>query len=360
MLRLATAALIAGPAVVMVSPADADDQTRGGGINRVLYEKGTTTLGVFDLKSAIPDQAPPTTQPVANGTQEGAYSPDGTRIAYFRVSDRTIQVLNRSTNTLTKAATFPAGASLGVFLRWSPDSTKLAYNMRHPVAGQSFPAEEVWTLTLGVTNSATPGLRLSTANGQANSPTWSPDSQGVAYSETLGGQNDLYFKYSNGTGPLQITNDAPTQSFPSWSPNGDRIAYISADPTAGTRTLKVTGMFNAGFGWSVGGTGAITPATSRIVSPTSPISWSPNSLRLAVNWTSTGIALYTTPPFGSGNWQETFNGEKSGQNALLWSPDNLKVAYQPLGKNELWTMNAGGSANPFKFANEVGFLLSWH
>jgi Tol biopolymer transport system component len=53
-------------------------------------------------------------------------------------------------------------------------------------------------------------------------------------------QQDVYVVGSDGSGLLDITNSVADESWPSWSPEGDRIAFVTLSPGARTSAPSIT------------------------------------------------------------------------------------------------------------------------
>ncbi|MBK8135155.1 MAG: PD40 domain-containing protein [Chloroflexi bacterium] len=106
-------------------------------------------------------------------------------------------------------------------------------------------------------------------------PSWSPDGQRIAYINTTGGNANVWVMNRDGSDPVQLTDTPAVESSPSWSPDGQYIAY-TADPADGTGSdiyvirpegsepvrLTSTRGFDADPAWSPDGQ-SIVFATSR-------------------------------------------------------------------------------------------------
>jgi dipeptidyl aminopeptidase/acylaminoacyl peptidase len=106
---------------------------------------------------------------------------------------------------------------------WSPDGTKIAL-MSERAGG--FPA----LFTMNPDGSA-----LTQISGEAEYPDWSPDSAQLAFERRDGrwSSNVYVVGRDGGVGDV-VTNEfvGPTEGInPSWSPHGDRIAYVAPRPT---------------------------------------------------------------------------------------------------------------------------------
>jgi Tol biopolymer transport system component/DNA-binding winged helix-turn-helix (wHTH) protein len=81
-----------------------------------------------------------------------------------------------------------------------------------------------------------------TTTGRLNGePTWSPDGQSIAYSSDRGGNYNIWTQRVSGGGPLQITSGPSRDRQPSWSPDGRRIAFRSERDGGGLFVVPVAG-----------------------------------------------------------------------------------------------------------------------
>jgi dipeptidyl aminopeptidase/acylaminoacyl peptidase len=147
------------------------------------------------------------------------------------------------------ATAFPGGfqssdllklRSVGV-VQFSPDGARIAYTVTRNDLGLK-PTGQLWVMTLAGRKS----ICLSSANEPSGEPEWSPDGKWIAFSGAAGDKRGLVIARPDGSerrylAPLEGTN-APlpnTGKRIAWSPDGKRIAYVTAQP--GPETADATG-----------------------------------------------------------------------------------------------------------------------
>lgn len=112
---------------------------------------------------------------------------------------------------------------------------------------------------------------LTSLPGWERGPALSPKGDQVAFTWNGGqpGNHDVYLKLIDGGPPLQLTTDSAPESYPAWSPDGSRLAFLRETET-GADLYEVS---------AFGGPERIL---AKLSMPSHDISWSPNGLFLAV------------------------------------------------------------------------------
>jgi hypothetical protein len=218
---------------------------------------------------------------------DAAWSPDGTRIGYWRGKDLIIMASDGSGPT-TIYTTPPGPDIYSGGVRWSPDGTRLAFGeFGHP-GGQ-----RLYVIRAD-------GSDLSLLRTNAWDAMWAPDSRMLAFttseSEERTDETDIYLIRPDGTGLRPLAATAGAEWMGRWSPDGANIAIH--------RTVN--------------------GAASGYDGP---------------------VAIYLVDPSTTGQRQLT-SGPVDG--ALEWSPDGSKLLFmrQPLGRGanpEIHVINADGS-----------------
>jgi Tol biopolymer transport system component len=172
-----------------------------------------------------------------------AWSPDGQWISFFRyVEDERgcgplfpshyppgcnqveLYVIHPDGSALTRLLEFAylVQQDVGVFDHphntpsWSPDSQWLAV-----LIGDEQPDLALVNIDSGETRmiAADPALDLY--------PTWSPDGSRLAFVSDRDGNREIYLTSPDGTSLINLTNNPAYDSNPVWSPSGRHIAFLS-------------------------------------------------------------------------------------------------------------------------------------
>jgi dipeptidyl aminopeptidase/acylaminoacyl peptidase len=156
-------------------------------------------------------------------------------------------------------------------------------------------------------------------------PTWSPDGTKIAFLS-----DQLYTMNPDGSGRTAVPGTL-ADFYPSWSPDGSSFALSNGEGAAAEiNTIYVNGRGRLNISRSAGGD--IEPA------------WSPNPRKIAFTTDrDANYEIYTMNDDGSGQTNISNNAATDRQPS--WSPDGTKIAFTTDrdGNSEIYTMNADGS-----------------
>jgi Tol biopolymer transport system component len=173
-----------------------------------------------------------------------SWSPDGTKIVFD--SDRenktaAIYVMDADGTNVTHL-TKPGSKASETHPAWSPDGKKIAFVRHENGSNQSDQSGDIYTMNPDGTHIT---QLTHSYQKQSDAPSWSPDSQQIAYHAKQDGNLDIYTMDADGSNRKNIThNKNSDEGIPVWSPLGDTIAFYSnrtkAD-TAQVYTMKPDG-----------------------------------------------------------------------------------------------------------------------
>jgi Tol biopolymer transport system component len=176
---------------------------------------------------------------------------------------------------------------------------------------------------------------VTNGNGRLIFPDYSPDASKIVFSGTASAvdvNQNVYVTNADGTGLQQLTTDGNNQ-FPTFSPDGKRIAFIS-DRTG----VEQVWLMNAD------GTNQTQLSKSGVREDQVP-DWSPDGRKVAFAQGAVGSGrIWVINADGSNPVQLTSGpGDDFG---TAWSPDGRQIAFvRDFANNDrsVWTMNADGS-----------------
>jgi TolB protein len=174
-----------------------------------------------------------------------AWSPTGEWIAFLsRTRGQTdIHRVRPDGSGLSTLTSFPAQEYSRPI--WSPDGTKIAFTSNRdaepppqlgPIPVPYFtdtpefpgaaPRPELYVMNADGTGQT----RLTFNFFFDGNPTWSPDSEKIAFQSRTDGDHEIYVVNVDGTGLTKLTDNDYADIFPAWSPDGRYIAFSSNRP----------------------------------------------------------------------------------------------------------------------------------
>ncbi|HZI47922.1 MAG TPA: carboxypeptidase regulatory-like domain-containing protein, partial [Pyrinomonadaceae bacterium] len=263
--KLGSLKVILLPAAVLLFCAVIQGQTNPG---KLVYADEAGRIQIINADGTGQTQL---TEGLTIIDDDPVYSPDGSKIAFSRNSSSKTEVcvMNADgTNVVTVVPGPPLSFSLDP--SWSPDGAKLVFTSTLSGSGKT----ELWMVNADGTGL----LRLTSSvqlGSSSHGPTfssdfsaaWSPDGTQIAFASNRDGagvgftDTELYVMNTDGTNLVRLTSDTLDDQMPTWSPDSQRIAFAKGNGSGiyiinrdGTNLVSVNGLaFSAWPAWSPDG-----------------------------------------------------------------------------------------------------------
>jgi Tol biopolymer transport system component len=284
----------------------------------------TVVTSTATLQPPTPTLPPPTSVPrlqwIAFETKRGSLSdyeifvmaPDGSRVS---------NVTNSWADDLAPV--------------WSPDGKRIAFvSFRDTLTGK-------WGLGNGsiyimdfdplAGSGGANVTRVTDGQGADGWPTWSPDGRRIAFQSDRSGNWEIWVINTDGSGLMNLTNHPTADRYADWSPDGKKIAFTSK--RSGNEDVWVI---------NVDGTNPVnlTNAPDRDRYPF----WSPDGRKLAFNTKRDGnFEAYVMGADGS-NPRNVSQSPKSTEGLADWSPDGkyLVLYSDRPGNKDVFVLDLAG------------------
>lgn len=220
-----------------------------------------------------------------------SWSPDRTKIVFesWRAANRNpdIYIMDSDGNNQTNLTNNPASDKAPAL---SPLGDKIAFHSNRSGV------YEIYTMDIGGGNAQ----QLTTGGGLE--PAWNHDGTKIAYESN----NEIWVMNASGGGQQQLTNNSALDSWPAWSPNGNKIAFVSERD--GNREIYIMNSDGAGTQDNL----------SRSATVDSYPAWSPDGSKIIFESHRDGnYELYQMNPDGS--MQTRFTMNPGNDEAPAWS-----------------------------------------
>ena len=333
-----------GPAIertIGLTPKQLSEQWRDAVFRKYLPE-----IGNRPKASAIADTL--LTEERSDGTLHlaPAFSPDGSRVAYFSEADfyfvdvyladgRTGKRLGRLFKS-TFDSNYETFRFINSSVAFSPDGRFVVLTAKRG------PRDEI--LIIDVERNKQVG-RLKVDVDAATTPSWSPDGQRIVFTGYTGGISDLFVVNRNGSGLQRLTNDKHAEFHPVWSPDGSTIAFATdRGPGTDFSTLAIGN-------WRIATYDVATQAV-RVLDHmdagrnTSP-QWAPDGQSLAFVSDRDGVSNIYLYEFGDAlvyqltDFYTGVSGITSLSPVLSWAQDadRLAFVYYERGKYDVYALD---------------------
>ena len=291
----------------------------------------------FILLSTIPASSPPTrkARPAMHATA-AAVSHDGRRVLFNSMRDGPpdVYLMNLDGSGVRRAIGAP-GTRFGP--QWGPGTGEITFSSPHAGAGDSI---DVVVATLDRLHQ-----RVIATSADSPIPAVSPDAKRISYTTGVFPHNAVNVVNTDGTARQNLTAELGTASESTWSPNGQRILFISAVLDSATHkhwdsTLVIV--------MNPDGTNKRTMA--RFPGVGQRPAWSPDGLEIALQVADT--ALKDIQVFLIGTQTQRFRsitphvaGKQLWDELPTWMPDSQHLIFTSDrdGTMELYSMEIDGS-----------------
>ena len=229
---------------------------------------------------------------------------------------------------------------------WSPDGKRIAF---------ASDRDEIFEIYVMDADGGNP-QNLTNNRHDDRHPSWSPDGERIAFASWDGIIRnfainfEIYVMDADGGNPQNLTNNRHDDRHPSWSPDGKHIVFSS----------QREGHFRSKFGITdeiyVIETDGMNEQrlTNNRKNDWRP-SWSPDGERIAFQSDRKGdfenFEIYVMDADG-GN-QRRLTNHRSDDSSPSWSPDGKRIVFssQRDGNSEIYVINAGGAWHPRRLTN---------
>jgi serine/threonine protein kinase len=221
---------------------------------------------------------------------------------------------------------------------------------------------QIWTMRTDGTDL----VQRTFGPGNKSQPRWSPDGQRLVYVSDREGNLDIFVMNTNGTHVVNLTNNPSDDYDPAWSPDGQSLGFVSTRVNDVAQVFRMTilcssldmdcsaeGSRNLSIGYAVESSPAWSPLG--IAQP----AWMPQDAPIAVSASINGAPgrpIFRSSNGGDPVWFDRQDRLKGIEN-IRWSPDGeyLVFTWKEPGISEIYAFPISDRGNTwFKLTNSLG------
>lgn len=214
----------------------------------------------------------------------------------------------------------------------------------------TLPPDEVLEAALSNELAATPTEAYSPTFTAVLTPQGGGPGQVAFVSEREGGQPQIWLINVNGTDLQRLTNESDGACQPAWSPNGQRLAYIS--PCDGQKNR-----YDGASLFILHMETYISELVSTFSNGDYDPAWSPDGRKIAFTSLQTGKPQIFVYDFAARTSQQLMNRSTINRQPA-WSPDGARIAFvapsPTTNKPQVWLVDSAGESAP-KLFSESGW-----